>query len=312
MYSKWSKFLLLIFLGLIGVAVVLEVGLRILGANHPVLYQTDPVLGYRLEPDQGVTFFGNAISINRHGVRDERDFDSRLPDTTRILVLGDSVTWGGVRLSQRDLFTSVLERELGDAEVINAGINGYSVWRMTALYREYLRGLQPDVIVLYLIPGDFHRAAVVDLVRTSPAFPLKKPAFALSSALASARIVLAAKLDWDWLQPERPDKPRDTLAAEDRVRQNIEAITQFARELSEDQRLLVVVSPFSDHSKNPPLPLSVNEAMDDAGIEILNLKDEDLRAPDNFADHIHLSTQGHARVGRTLAEYLRSTERKEN
>jgi lysophospholipase L1-like esterase len=305
--QRWKKAAILILFGLIGVAVFLEVGLRILGAHNPVLYQTAPVLGYRLKPNQHVSFFGNEISTNRFGVRDDRSFDTKEPNVTRILVLGDSVTWGGVRMPQDELFTSILEQELGDAEVINAGINGYSVWRMASFYRRHLNKLKPDVVVMYVIPADFHRPAVVDLVGTSPAFPLKRPAFALSSALVSAQIVLAAKLDWDWIRPQRPDMPRDNRSDDDRILQNLEAIVDLNDTLSPNQRLIVVVSPFPDHANNPPLPDAVANALVEAKIETLVLEREALRADDNFVDHIHFNARGHAMIGQTLAEYLRES-----
>jgi len=295
-------------LGLAGIVVVLEAGLRILGAHDPVLYQTGPVLGYRLKPNQQVSFFGNEISINRLGIRDSRSFDTKPQDVTRVLVLGDSVTWGGVRIPQHELFTSVLERELGDAEVINAGINGYSVWRMAELYRRHLDELTPDIVVMYLIPGDFHRPAVVDLVGTSPAFPLKRPTFALSSALASARIVVASKLDWDWVRPLRPDVPRDSLSNDDRIPRNLEAIINLNGVLSASQRLVVVISPFPDHVNNPPLPSSITSALAEAEIKMLVLDSEKLRTQENFVDHIHFSARGHALVGQALASHLRDSE----
>ncbi len=308
MYRKWLKFIVLSILGLAGAAMVLEVGLRVLGAHHPVLYQQDPILGFRLKPDQHVQFFGNQIDINEYGVRDERRLNAKTPNTTRILVLGDSVTWGGIQIPQQELFTSVMEQALGDAEVINAGINGYSVWRMTALYREYLYPLEPDVILLYVIPGDFYRVPVVDLVRSSPAFPLKNSTFALSSALASARIVGSARMGWDWLRPPSPGLPRENRPDDELVRLNLDAIISLAQELKENQRLFVVVSPFLDNPENPPLPPIVSDTLSDSGIELWTLDSAPLHEKANFMDHIHLSPQGHKRVGETLAELLRNAE----
>lgn len=278
------------------------------GAHRPVVYQSDSALGFRLKPDQQTTFFGNQIVINGFGVRDARPFDTKVPGKIRVLVLGDSVTWGGVQLPQQALFTQVFEHELGDAEVINAGINGYSVWRMAELYRRYLTELRPDLIVLYVIPGDFYRAAVVDLARSSPAFPLKHPTFALSASLSSARIVTASRLGWDWLLPADPSRARDSASDQERLQLNIDAVTRLNGELRADKRLIVVVSPFREHPDNPPFPPKAAQTLDEAGIETLVLDDDSLRVPENFVDHIHLSAQGHARVGRALAEFIRRTD----
>ena len=308
MHGKWPKRVALVLFGVIGAAVFLEVGLRMFGAHRPIVYQIDPAIGFRLKPNQHTIFFGNELTINRFGVRDARPFESKAPNTLRVLVLGDSVTWGGVQLPQQSLFTQVLEHELGDAEVINAGINGYSVWRMAELYRRHLTDLKPDLIVFYVIPGDFYRAAVVDLTRSSPAFPLEQPAFALSAALSSARILAASQLKWAWLRPSDPARERDTGSDHERLQRNVDAIRHLNDELLEGQRLVVVVSPFRDHPDNPPFPPEAAHALDEAGIETLILNDDSLRVPENFVDHIHLSAQGHARVGRRLAEFVRNVE----
>lgn len=285
-------------------AVVLELGLRYLGIDDPVLYTRDDTVGYRLKPNQTVSFYGNEIAINGLGVRDSRAFDTKSPNTKRILVLGDSVTWGGVRVAQTELFTHILENALDGVEVINAGVNGYSVRQMAELYREYLTALQPDIVIMYVIPGDFLRPPVVDLVRPSPAFPFAPPTFALSSALASARIVGAARFGWNWLQPQSPSQPRDDLDDRERVRRNVEAILQLNEGLESNQRLIVAVSPYPKHPHNPPLPESVAQELKGANIPLWVLDDGHLRVQECFADHVHLSPEGHARVAQELAKRL--------
>lgn len=150
---------------------LLEVALRILGLTRPVLYETDDATGFRLKPNQHIRYIGNTIDINSWGVRDPRPLTEKPANKTRILVLGDSVTWGGIRIPQEELFTSVLERHLKGTEVINAGVNGYSVARMVALYRAHLRDLNPDAVLVYAIPADFVRPVRLELLGDSVAFP---------------------------------------------------------------------------------------------------------------------------------------------
>src|SRR5690348_14050375 len=134
--------------------VTLEIALRIIGMNNPVLYMSDKACGYRHKPVQSVRFLGNGIFINQLGLRDAREFETKPEGTKRILVLGDSVTWGGVTLRDSELFTWKLERSMPQTEVVNAGVNGYSVEQMVSLYESHLTALKPDVIVAYCITGD--------------------------------------------------------------------------------------------------------------------------------------------------------------
>ena len=62
-------------------------------------------------PNLSTQFGGVAVSINSHGWRDADYPMQKREDITRIMIVGDSVTFGyGVQLD--DMFSKVLEREL--------------------------------------------------------------------------------------------------------------------------------------------------------------------------------------------------------
>jgi hypothetical protein len=299
-----KKFLLIGLSAALCVA-VLEVGLRLYGFGHPVLYVPDQAVGYRLKPSQIAMAPIGEFYINDLGLRDRRNLAEYDPNIQRVLVLGDSVTWGGIRINDAGVFTFKVDNELEQAEIINAGVNGFSVYQMTALYREYLQELKPGVIVLYVIPGDFYRPPITDLVRSSPAFPKERPALALTAALSASRIVIASRFDWDWAMPPSPVEAREALDGKARVARNIQAIVELKESLSSGQRLLVVVSPFRDLPENPPLPDDVAIVLERESIELVQLDSPELLAEENFVDHIHLSETGHARVAEKLVEALK-------
>ena len=61
----------------------------------PGLFVPDPVRSMRLAPNYSGWFAGVPVHTNSLGVRDDREFPlEKAPNTFRILVLGDSVTFG--------------------------------------------------------------------------------------------------------------------------------------------------------------------------------------------------------------------------
>ncbi|MBX7151364.1 hypothetical protein K1X84_06975 [bacterium] len=137
------------------ILLIMEIILRMIGYGNVETYLPDQNLIWRLKPNQKTfTKFGNKpVYINSAGLRD-REFEKPKPSGTfRILVLGNSCTYGwGV--SQEDTYSKVLEKKLTASypskkfEVINAGVIGYSI----AQELEYLKsdGVEwnPDMVLI--------------------------------------------------------------------------------------------------------------------------------------------------------------------
>ena len=114
-------------------------------------WKYDSLLGWAHQPGQEGVFetpqFRTSVHINSKGLRDEEHTYERNGETPRILVLGDSFTWGyGVEEPER--FSEWLEKSLG-AEVINAGVSGYStdqelLWMQT-------EGTKYDIDLIILV-----------------------------------------------------------------------------------------------------------------------------------------------------------------
>ena len=83
--------IVLLSIAVIGaVLIILEVGLRLsFGFGRPLLYITDPEIGYLLAPNQKTRRFGNRIAINQYSMRSPAVSPTRSSETLRILLLGD-------------------------------------------------------------------------------------------------------------------------------------------------------------------------------------------------------------------------------
>jgi len=100
-------------IGLALVAVAGELVLRALGLGRPILYDNRLAWGFRPLPSQTQSrWLGARVHVNALGVRGPEVGATRAPGATRLLFLGDSVTWGGSYVDDDALFAAVAARRL--------------------------------------------------------------------------------------------------------------------------------------------------------------------------------------------------------
>lgn len=143
---------------------VVEAGFRIYAYQNSIdfrLYQKELKNSDRL-PDEIFTDIGlkpnsQALAttsdfsviyqINSFGYRDQEYPLAKPPGKTRILVFGDSFTFGeGVPYGER--FTDIVEEKIPDLEVINFGVPGDGIDENYAIYRQVGAHFKPDYVIL--------------------------------------------------------------------------------------------------------------------------------------------------------------------
>ena len=147
------------------------------------LFTGDPVIGYRLAPGARTRFttaeFDTDIAINNAGVRDDEELGPKAAGEKRILVLGDSLVLS-VQVPFASTFTEQLERRLnadrppGDQtryRVINAGVQGYGPVEEWLFFREVLRDLEPDIVLVSVFVGNDAEEAVTSRVKLNDSRP---------------------------------------------------------------------------------------------------------------------------------------------
>jgi len=124
------------------------------------LWAPDPERAFRLAPGfRGTEVsheFRVSIAINSRGLRDREMAPAKPPGTVRMLVVGDSFTYGS-GVAAADTYPKRLERLLAEragvrVEVINAGVSGYGTVHEAAFLRAEGWGYEPDVLVLQMFP----------------------------------------------------------------------------------------------------------------------------------------------------------------
>ena len=127
----------------------------------PGFFLADPVLGLRLAPGYDGWFAGAPVRINQLGFRDPRDYALEKSATTfRILVLGDSVTFGHGAVHETT-YPFLLEERLRswkpgvDWQVWNLGIPGLNTSQELAYLREVEEAYHPDLVIVGFFVNDF-------------------------------------------------------------------------------------------------------------------------------------------------------------
>ena len=169
---------LLITIILVATVVVMEVGVRLWGYSErhildPIYMQFDQTkeIPYVHKPNLVTARARGLAVINtdslglrantaglRYGPKEENEY--------RIAITGDSVTFGeGIR-NTKDTFAQVVEKMLNHKQtavrgrVFNYGASAYSVEQMAATLQYRMFDIDPDLVVMAIIPSDF------DLTRT--------------------------------------------------------------------------------------------------------------------------------------------------
>ena len=127
----------------------------------PGFFLSDPVRVQRLAPGYQGWFAGVPVTINQLGFRDDREYAlEKSPRTFRILVLGDSVTFGHGSVFEHT-YPFLLEQKLKawrpgvDWQVWNAAVPGYNTSQELAQLVDVGPRFQPDLVVVGFFENDF-------------------------------------------------------------------------------------------------------------------------------------------------------------
>ncbi len=174
-YVKRLFFLLYI---LVATAVLLEIGVRLWGYSAHYIY--DPIympyersadIPYVHKPNlhnaraRGLAVI-NTDSLGLRALKSGATYGKKGKDDFRIAITGDSVTFGEGVPETKNVYPVVLERILGKRQakprvtVFNYAVSAYSVRQMAATLRYRMPEVDPDLVVMAVIPADF------DLSRT--------------------------------------------------------------------------------------------------------------------------------------------------
>ena len=145
--------------------------------GHRYIY--DPTFGWRNIPNWTGTTFGEPLSINSKGLRDREYSYSKPPNRRRILILGDSYTWG-YGVGDQQIYSEIMEDTLLDPavwQVLNTGVSGWGTDQQYLFLKEEGFRYEPDIVIVSFFFGNDFRE-----IGSSQQYQLDKPVF-LNTAL---------------------------------------------------------------------------------------------------------------------------------
>ncbi|MCP4665394.1 MAG: hypothetical protein GY849_03420 [Deltaproteobacteria bacterium] len=158
-----------VFVSLLGAELALRIWNPPMAKPHMAqIHRASPIFDWELVPgSSGIGGFGETYRINSAGFRDIEHERERRPGIFRIMVIGDSFTFGP-SVNLEDTYPKQLERILKDShircEVINCGVIGYDMWQHFEMLKRKVLPHQPDLVILGLFLNDI----------TDPIPPYKK------------------------------------------------------------------------------------------------------------------------------------------
>lgn len=304
----------------------LELALRAAGYGNLEIYDPDPLLFWRLRPNQDAftKIDHKPVHVNAHGTRGPEFSDAKPAGTLRILSLGDSRTFGwGV--SEPESYSGRLETLLqrraptGErVEVVNAGVNAWSFPQLLVFYREVGSAWKPDFVVI----GEANLWTQFS-EKSSPEFRdqfmFRVRVKNLLRRLATYHYVVEVKLK-DLYERERVrfipvDPQSDELFKEQQqddperfFRESIERLVRLAVEKGAKPVLLYIPTLSELESGKPSRSLKAKrEVAERLGVPLVDPSEALRRGGASFyleGDPVHLSVEGNEVVAKSLEEAM--------
>lgn len=157
--KKTIKNILTVFFSLCVILFFIELSLRFIGLGNPIIYEKNLIFGYQPKSNQTVKRFKNSvITINNENFR-VNNLDTI--GENKIYFFGDSVTYGGSYIDDKNIFSSktcaLLNKQKIKFSCLNAGVNAYGFENILSRYNYIFKKDKNSDYVILLIPGSFNR-----------------------------------------------------------------------------------------------------------------------------------------------------------
>lgn len=295
------------------------------------IFEGDALLGWRLIPNLKNTFWDfTTFSTNRQHFRYPTDIENKNPGTIRILMLGDSVTFGyrvpvtfpenpSIYDKSQEPYPALLEKYLREhnpdkkIEVIPMAVPGYTTYQGLAWLKRDIARLKPDLITIMYGWNDqeLHVQADKQALPTGTFHILARKIMIHSQALIYASRWWAHLGKEDAMVP--PLEQNTPRVSKDDYLANILAMVDVAK--NNNARAVIIGPVYEDLQSNAGQGKNIMEyrsalkqTAGQAGIpylEIPALTEQGFPANQTlFQEPIHPNATGHQIIAETLEKFF--------
>jgi lysophospholipase L1-like esterase len=246
--------LMLCALSLVVALALAEGMLRLFGYGAALQFDYRPDVGWVNEPNQRARTVGRwSVRINSAGLRGPEYRTPKPPGLFRILLVGDSFTFG-YGVAEDSTYGAQLERLISargvqceSVQVINGGVNGYNTEQAVAFVRNDGLRLEPDIVILGFNPNDIMARAEG---KTMLRYPLLKKLLGRSALYQffapRVKTVMLRRAGEEYDSTIAKFIAGDPAVADrtDRVRQAVDSLHAVAK--AHSFRLVLAIFPFAD------------------------------------------------------------------
>jgi len=194
--------------------------------NEWVFYEYDPLLGWKnkacAEGFFSISDSRTHVKINSKGLRgDEHSYEKN--GKRRILVLGDSFTWG-FGVEQADRYTEQVEAMMGPGvEIINAGVSGYGTDQELLWFTQEGMKYHPDIVLLEF--------GLEDIINNNHAlqYSYPKPLYVVKDGQLELTNTPVPRRDARWEERVRSPATTEPQIAESGWKRNKEGAKNFIK-----------------------------------------------------------------------------------
>ncbi len=294
--KKRIYLIITLILSLFVVIASAEMYLRYIGLGDPIVYDRNYVYGYAPKQNQKkVRLHNSIVTINDVGLRSVINWQDK-HDYKKIIFYGDSVTYGGSYIDDRETFVYLSCEKFEELKVLcgNAGVNSYGIHNIfyRSKYDERIKNVYLKVFII--VPDDFYRG----LQNSNTAhFYLNEKKFFLP-AIFEALSFFATKYDLNnYISKLDDTKINDNKI--DLINETIKFIKLELKELeAKNQKYLAFYIPPRDKSD---ISQYIFNSLD-KDVDIINTNY--LLNKNSYVDGIHLNKSGHKIVSNFIYKNL--------
>ena len=278
--------------------ILTETYLKYVGLGDPIIYDSNFVYGYAPRANQKKNRFENSIvTINDVGLRAIHNWAENY-DKKKIIFFGDSVTYGGSYIDDKETFAHLTCEYINNSNYIcgNAGVNAYGIFNIVYRSKYDARLFDDNLRIFFLVPDDFYRG----LQNANTAhFYMKENKF-LFPAIFEALNFLATKYNLrNYLSKNSDSKIENNKNS--LIDESIEILnSEIERLVSAQKKVIIFFS--NSKSKNITNDKLLEKIKNRLNFEIIDLSN--VLSKEMFYDETHYNKLGHEKVADFISKKI--------